>query len=181
MRHRKREIKLSRPTAHRKALRKNMALSLLEHERIITTQEKAKFVQPFVERLITLAKEPSDHHHKMVFSRIQCAQRIKRSVEDERGKGTVEISSFGVRNKKGERLERRDRRMIKKLFEKIGPMFKDRQGGYTRILRLAKNRLGDNASRVIFELVQRTDAPAPDAAAPEAAAAKTKDTATATA
>lgn len=189
MRHRKRGRKLGRNSSHRKALLKNMALSLIEHERIITTREKAKFVQPFVEKLITLSKKKTDHNQKLVFSRIQGAQRIRRSL-DEKGqmifdpsegrKGeiaegtkqlptTSQTSSFGRRNRRenpeeqreaAERRakpkfpERRDRRMIKKLFDEIGPRFKDRPGGYTRILRLAKNRLGDNASQVIFELVE---------------------------
>lgn len=155
MRHQKRGRKLNRSSSHRTALCKNLALSLIEHERIITTRAMAKYVQPFVERLITLAKDKTDHHQRLVFGRIQGAQRVRRSVPADRGKGTTLTSRFGA-IKKGEHPERRDRRMIKKLFDHIGPLFRSRPGGYTRIIRLPMNRLGDNATRVIFELVQKT-------------------------
>lgn len=161
MRHRKAGKKLGRNSTHRKAMAKNMAMSLIEHERIITTKEKAKFVRPFVEKLITLAKKKTDHHQKLVFSRIQGAQRVRRAVGEEGGEGST--SRFG-RVKKGEHPERRDRRMVKKLFDQIGPLFADRPGGYTRIIQLPTNRLGDNAPRVIFELVEKTSDASEEAA-----------------
>lgn len=140
MRHRRKATKLGRNSSHRKALRKNMALALFEHERIVTTKEKAKFVKPFVEKLITLAKEKTDHNQRLVFSRLQGAQRIRREVP----------------GRQKEKVERWDRRMVKKLFAQIGPMFSDRPGGYTRIVQLPHNRKGDGASRVVFELVSKT-------------------------
>ena len=140
MRHRRKAKKLGRTASHRKALRKNMALALFEHEKIHTTKEKAKFVQPFVEKLITLSKERTDHNQRLAFSRLQGAQRVRRAVP-------------GAQK---EKVERWDRRMVKKLFAKIGPMFANRPGGYTRITQLPTNRLGDCASQVIFELVTKT-------------------------
>ncbi len=140
MRHRRKATKLGRNTSHRKALRKNMALALFEHERIVTTKEKAKFVRPFVEKLITLAKNKTDHNQRLAFSRLQGAQRVKRPVP----------------GRQKEKTERWDRRMVKKLFAEIGPMFADRPGGYTRITQLPHKRLGDCASRVVFELVTKT-------------------------
>jgi large subunit ribosomal protein L17 len=99
---------------------RNMAVSLIDHERIITTVQKAKNVKPFVEKLITLAKEPTLAHRRMVFARLRSDDAVK------------------------------------KLFDVIGPRFSTRKGGYCRILKLSKPRLGDNGSRVIFELVERT-------------------------
>jgi large subunit ribosomal protein L17 len=99
---------------------RNMANSLIEHERIVTTVTKAKAIKPFVEKLVTLAKEPSLHHRRRAFAKL------------------------------------RDKATVAKLFDTLGPRFKDRPGGYCRIMRLSKPRLGDNGERAIFEFVERT-------------------------
>ncbi|MSR74551.1 MAG: 50S ribosomal protein L17 [Planctomycetes bacterium] len=117
MRHRRQGRKLNRDTAHRLALRRNLARALFLSHRIVTTVEKAKFAKAFTERLITLARENTPANQALVRSRIT------------------------------------DKTVVKKLFDVIGPHFKARAGGYTRILRLAKNRLGDDASQAVFELV----------------------------
>ena len=117
MRHHVAGKKLNRTSAHRKATRRNMIVSLFRHERIITTVEKAKAFRPKAEKLITLAKEKTLVRYRRAISELQ------------------------------------DKAVVKKLFDEIGPRFKDRAGGYTRILRLGKNRLGDNASQAILELV----------------------------
>ena len=127
MRHKVAGWKLGRTTSHRIAMQRNMASSLIEHERIVTTLPKAKALRPFVEKLVTMAKEPSTHKRRLAFSRLR----------------NTEATS--------------------KLFEVLGPRFKDRPGGYTRILKLAKPRLGDNGKRAIIEFVERT--PAEDAEA----------------
>ncbi|MBL8862701.1 MAG: 50S ribosomal protein L17 [Planctomycetes bacterium] len=77
MRHRCAGNRLGRTTEHRIAMTKNMANSLILHERIVTTTPKAKAVKPFVERLVTLAKEDTLHHRRMVFA----ALRDKGSVD----------------------------------------------------------------------------------------------------
>jgi len=123
MRHRVAGWKLGRTTSHRIAMTRNMASSLIEHERIVTTLPKAKALRPFVEKLVTLAKDPSVHHRRLAFSRL------------------------------------RNREALAKLFDEIGPRFVERPGGYTRILKLAKPRLGDNGDRAIIEFVVR---PEPD-------------------
>lgn len=128
MRHRKQGRKLNRDTAHRQALRRNLALALFTSHRIVTTAEKAKFAKPFIERLITVARENTQAHQRLVLSRLP------------------------------------HKTTVKKLFDVIGPHFKDRKGGYTRIVRLAKNRLGDDASQAILELV---DLPRPAATVAE--------------
>ena len=106
---------------------RNMAASLIEHERVVTTIPKAKVVKPFVEKLVTLAKEESVHHRRLVFSKL------------------------------------RDKDATAKLFETLGPRFQKRPGGYCRILKLSKPRLGDNGQRAILEFVERTPKKAPEA------------------
>lgn len=117
MRHRKAGNKLGRTTEHRIAMRRNMIAALFEHERIVTTVEKAKAIRPYAEKLITLAKTKNLHN-------VRRAQAI-------------------LQNKT----------MVKKLFDELGPRYSERPGGYTRVMRLPKRRLGDNASQAIFELV----------------------------
>lgn len=137
MRHNKKHKKLGRKTHHRKAMLRNLSASLIKEERIKTTEKKAKACQSFVEKLITKAEEYSLHKYRQVLSKLQ------------------------------------DEDAVKKLFEKVGPMFEDRPGGYTRILKLggmrwfeggeyASNQLGDDADRVLFELVEKTDEHTPE-------------------
>jgi len=120
MRHRVAGFKLGRTTSHRIAMTRNMAVSVIEHERIITTLPKAKAVKPFIEKLITLAKDPSQHNRRRAFSKL------------------------------------RDKEATQKLFDVLGPRFLERPGGYCRILKLAKRRLGDGGERAILEFVVRT-------------------------
>lgn len=121
MRHRVAGKKLGRTAAHRRAMHKNMATSLIEHERIITTLPKAKSLRPYVEKLVTLSKESSVHRRRQAFA-------VLRSKE-----------------------------AVAKLFDTLGPRFKERPGGYTRILKLAKPRLGDAGERAIIEFVERSE------------------------
>ncbi len=121
MRHRKKKGKLSRTSAHRKALVQSLARELFLHERIITTLEKAKAARPVAERMMTLAKKGGLANQRRV------------------------VSLLG------------DKAIAKKLFENIGPRYRERPGGYTRIVRLMDGRLGDNGSRAVLELVQGTE------------------------
>ena len=120
MRHRVAGNKLGRTSSHLAAMKRNMANSLIEHERIITTLPKAKEVKPYIEKLVTLSKESSTHRCRRAFA----ALRSKDSVE--------------------------------KLFDVLGPRFQARPGGYCRIVKLTKPRLGDNGQRAILEFVERT-------------------------
>lgn len=129
MRHRKAGKKLGRTSSHRAAMARNMAVSLIEHERIVTTLPKAKNVKPFVEKLVTLSKVATMHHRRQVFAQV------------------------------------RSKAATKKLFGVLGPRFQARKGGYCRILKLSKNRLGDNGERAILEFVERTPKEEPAAAA----------------
>ena len=123
---------LSRTTAHRRAMSRNMVTSLFRYERITTTEAKAKEVRKAAEKLITRAKVDSVHNRRTVAKFIA------------------------------------DEKILNKLFTEIGPRMKERNGGYTRILKLGF-RQGDAADTVIFELV---DYKLPDSSAEEEKAAK---------
>lgn len=124
MRHKVFGRKLGRSSAHRKALRRNLMSELFKHERIRTTQAKAKSIRPEAERLITLAKRGLQAGDaKMVHARRLVSARLN-------GADTV-----------------------KKLFDEIAPRYAERKGGYTRLLKLGP-RLGDAAEMVVLELVE---------------------------
>jgi large subunit ribosomal protein L17 len=95
---------------------RNLARSLFEHERLKTTEAKAKLLRPYAEKLITKAKHGTVHHRRQALSVIQ------------------------------------DREAVHKLFAEIGPRFAERNGGYTRILKLG-TRNGDGAPMALIELV----------------------------
>ncbi len=118
MRHRNVGRQLSRNSSHRKAMLRNMAVSLLNHELIRTTVPKAKELRRVVEPLITMAKNDTVAKRRLIFART------------------------------------RDKAIVAKLFNDLGPRYKERPGGYTRILKCG-NRPGDNAPMAIVELVGR--------------------------
>ena len=131
MRHRLKGKKLGRSSGHRKALRMNLALALLEHGRIKTTQAKAEFVRGHVEKLITIAK---------------------RGLAKAQASGN-EAEAVHARRVAASRLNN-NRDIVGKLFDELAPRYADRSGGYTRTLKLGP-RKGDNAELVILELVDR--------------------------
>ncbi len=118
MRHQLSGWQLSRNSAHRHALLRNMSVALLRHETIRTTVPKAKELRRVVEPLITLAKTDSDARRRLAFARL------------------------------------RDAAVVEKLFADLGPRFKARPGGYTRILHMAP-RPGDSAPMALMQLVDR--------------------------
>jgi large subunit ribosomal protein L17 len=108
-----------------------MAASLFEHETISTTQEKAKEVRRFAEKLITLARNGTLHARRRAIATL--------------GNRAVYAEEDGELAQKGT--------IIGKLFSDIAPRYLDRPGGYTRIIRLSKFRLGDNSRLVLLQLV----------------------------
>src|SRR4051812_14655992 len=124
MRHRKRGRKLGRNATHRLALFRNLSLALFRHERIITTEEKAKELRPFVEKLITIAKRglATDDNIKLLHARRLILARL----------GGPAIAEVQPDDEQGE-LDHR--RVIVKLFDEIAPRYRDRDGGYTRIIK----------------------------------------------
>jgi large subunit ribosomal protein L17 len=135
MRHRVAGRELSRTSAHRLALRRNMAQSLFEHETISTTVQKAKEIKPFVEKLITLAKKGKLQHRRHAISMLGNRKIV--AIED------------------GEPVEKGT--VIGKLFSELGPRYLDRAGGYTRIIRLSLKRLGDNGQVVLLQLIGKDE------------------------
>jgi large subunit ribosomal protein L17 len=131
MRHRVAGRQLGRTSAHRRALRRNLAQSLIEHETISTTIEKAKEVKPFVEKLITLAKKGKLQHRRQAISLLGNRNIVGLEDGEPVKKGTV----------------------VGKLFSELGPRYLDRPGGYTRIVRLSLRRLGDNGQLVLLQLL----------------------------
>jgi large subunit ribosomal protein L17 len=112
-----------------------LAQSLIEHETISTTIQKAKEVKPFVERLITLAKKGKLQHRRRAISLL--GNRRIMAIEDGEPvqKGTV----------------------IGKLFSDLGPRYLERPGGYSRIVRLSLRRLGDNGQLVLLQLLGKDE------------------------
>ena len=141
MRHRKHGSRLSRTGSHRRALLKNMAKSFIIHERIETTVEKAKELKKVVEPLITLAKEDSLTNRRRVISALGI-QFNSLTPKEARAVKEGDLSFYN-----GDRL------LLNKLFTEIGPKFKERPGGYTRIVRTG-SRVGDRASVCIIECVE---------------------------
>lgn len=120
MRHRLGLRKLNRTSAHRLAMLRNMAVSVLRHETIKTTLPKAKELRRVVEPLITLGKKPSLANRRLAFDRL------------------------------------RDREIVVKLFDVIGPRYANRNGGYLRILKCGF-RDGDNAPMALVQLLDQPE------------------------
>jgi len=129
MRHLRAGRKLTADTQHRLAMRRNLARAIFLNGRITTTMAKAKATRPFVEKLVTRARKANALKDANREAYIHQLRILRRDVPD--------------------------RQILKLLVERIAPLCKDRQGGYTRILRDAKNQLGDNAPRAIWEFVDR--------------------------
>ena len=131
MRHRWRKGRLHVSGPHQRAMGRNLIASLFEHGRVTTTMPKAKAFRPIAERLITLARKGN----------------VARDEGDAEGKAAylhaVRLAARSLPTKGA----------VRRLFEVVAPAVGERPGGYTRILKLSGNRLGDNAPRVRFELV----------------------------
>ena len=117
MRHNNAGRRLGRTTSHRVAMFRNMVTSLLNHEKITTTDAKAKEIRSVAEKMITLGKRGDLHAMRLAASYI------------------------------------REKSVVNKLFTTIAPRYKDRSGGYTRIIKLGI-RQGDNAAISLIELVE---------------------------
>lgn len=157
MRHLKAHRKLGRTTEHRISMLRNMATSLInaDKEHIVTTVQKAKELRPFVEKVITLAKKAEnisgeDAAIKKVHLRRQAAKYFHAGNHNFK----KEQSRFrGAKGVEKEPIERTAGvKAVQRLFGELGARYKDRNGGYTRIIRLGR-RSGDNAEMAVIELV----------------------------
>lgn len=112
---------------HQEAILRNMATALIKHERIRTITTRAKELRRLVERMVTLAKKAH-------------GATDERDVLRRRQQAAAVIYEYDV---------------LRKLFEELGPRYRDRPGGYTRVLKLARARPGDAADMSIIEFVDR--------------------------
>jgi len=133
--------KLGRHTNHRIAMWRNQAIALFTHEQIVTSIPKAKALKPFVEKLISAAKDDTIANRRRVIAKLGGDQVMIKSEEDQGVK----------RNKYGEVVG--GTKIVKHLFEEIAPRYKDRHGGCTRIIKLGVNRLGDGTDLCVIQLV----------------------------
>ncbi|WP_447973035.1 50S ribosomal protein L17 [Nitrospira sp. Kam-Ns4a] len=124
MRHRKKGRQLGRNTNHRRALFRSLVTSLLEHERIETTEAKAKELRGIADRMITLGKQGDLHARRRALGYL------------------------------------RSKAVVSKLFSDVAERFRDRNGGYTRIIK-TRRRVGDAAAMVAIELVAKGTPPQP--------------------
>lgn len=122
MRHRKGNYKLGRRSDHRLAMFRNLLTSLFRHERVMTTEAKAKAIRGTADEMVTLAKRESLHARRQVLSMMP------------------------------------DTQVVGRLFDTIAARFADRNGGYTRIVKIGP-RPGDAAPMVFLELVDRSETP----------------------
>ena len=144
MRHRVMGRKLGRKTNHRKAMWRNMAVSLFTHEQITTTVPKAKSVRPFVEKLITAARKGDLASRRRVIQMLGGNQIMLRAEDD------IERNRYGEITEQGRAGAPR---IVNHLFDEIAPRYADRPGGYTRIIRLGKHRIGDGSDLCVLQLV----------------------------
>jgi large subunit ribosomal protein L17 len=144
MRHQKQGRKLGRNSSHRKAMMRNMVTSLIVHERVTTTDAKAKELRRVAERLVTKAARVS---HLAGQSPTRLSQADKARLVAARRVVARHIRSRGVDS------DQQDVDVVWKLFEDIGPRFADRPGGYLRITKLPGLRKGDAAPMSIVEFV----------------------------
>ena len=164
MRHRVYGRKLSRDSEHRRAMIRNLAAGLFEHGQIETTHPKAKAVQPFVEKIISIAKQGTFRARRQIEARLN-DRRIHGWVADgnvpdarkDNAWFDLPDASEIAFNRYGE--IRKAPRLVQHIMAKIGPLFTDRDGGYTRIVKLGKHRLGDGSDLVLLQLVGIEDGP----------------------
>ncbi len=117
MRHKKHQNKLNVSPSHRKSLMKNLASEIIDHGKIKTTHAKSKAIKPYVEKLVTLAKNDTVANRRLAFKKLN------------------------------------NKAAVTKLFAEVGPKFKERNGGYTRIVKLADGRVGDAAKMSYISFV----------------------------
>lgn len=130
MRHKKALYKLERSPSHRRALLRNLATALIQHERIETTLPKAKALRRVADKLITLGKKNTLHARRQAIGYLMPVFRE---------------TAF----------ETKKRTAVHKLFDNLAPRYAERHGGYTRVVR-TRTRAGDKAQLALIEFVEET-------------------------
>lgn len=174
MRHRRKGRVLGRSPSHRKALFKNLASALFLTERdaemddnapkvkgrIVTTLHKAKEVRPLVEKCITIAKKSliaEQEAEEFATSAERGSDEWKQWRQSEQWRKWAAARAPAVAARRRVLQMIGDKQAVRLVFEEVAPRFVDRPGGYTRVVRLAKPRLGDAGVRAILEFVGKND------------------------
>lgn len=175
MRHRRAGYRLGRTASHRASTLRHLAAGLFEHGQIVTTIPRAKAVQPLVEKIVTLAKRGDLHARRTVIARLggdrrgfswlylpkNAGDKDKQLVDRLRERASAYFdlpeSSAVERNRYGEL--RKAPRLVKHIFDHVAPRFRDRPGGYTRIIKLGRRRLGDAGELCVLQFVGAEEGP----------------------
>jgi len=164
MRHRIHGKQLCRDSEHRTAMLRNLAAGLFEHGQIETTLPKAKAVQPFIEKIITIAKR-GDFNSRRRIEQLINDRKIHSWVADSNVPDVAKQNDFFDLpaeddiefNRYGD--VRKAPRLVQHILTQVAPKFADRDGGYTRIIKIGKHRLGDGTDLVILQLVGEEEGP----------------------
>jgi large subunit ribosomal protein L17 len=173
MRHGRAGYRLGRTSTHRTSTLRNLAAGLFEHGQIVTTIPKAKAVQPFVEKIITSAKSGTLSDRRNVIAKLggdrmgfewlylpkKATDAEKEHVQKMRDIAgqffDLPENSEVERNRYGEL--RKSPRLVKHIFDHIAPRFADRSGGYTRIVKLGRHRIGDGTELCLLQFCGAED------------------------
>ncbi len=173
MRHGRAGYRLGRRTAHRTSTLRNLAAGLFEHGQIVTTIPKAKAVQPMVEKIITAAKKGDLASRRRIIAKLggdrmgfdwlylakKPSDAEKEHVQKLRDQAAAffEVPDGGKveRNRYGEL--RAAPKIVKHIFDNVAPRFAERAGGYTRIVKLGRKRIGDGTELCVLQFVGAED------------------------
>jgi len=140
MRHAKHTFKIGRNSSHRRCMVANMLKSLISHGRIVTSVTKAKELRRHADRMVTLGKKGDLASRRRAIAKMMVNFNAL-TPKEARAAKNGDTSAYND-----------DRMVIGKLFDEIAPRYKERQGGYTRIVRMQR-RVGDNAEMALLEFV----------------------------
>jgi large subunit ribosomal protein L17 len=173
MRHGRAGYRLGRTTAHRTSTLRNLAAGLFEHGQIVTTIPKAKAVRPFVEKIITDAKTGDLAARRRIIAKLggnrlgfdwlytakNATEAEKEHVQKLKDQANTFFdtpdASKVERNRYGEL--RAAPKIVKHIFDNIAPRFADRSGGYTRIVKLGRHRVGDGTELCVLQFCGAED------------------------
>lgn len=151
MRHRKAYRKFGLPSDQRRALLRGLTRSMLLYDRIVTTETRAKEVRPIVEKLVTMARKGGTE--APVPQRLHTRRMVRRYVDS----NIDEFTRTSGGPKGSGKIMRNPHYAVPRLFEVIAPRYMDRNGGYTRIMKVGFRR-GDGAPMVMLEFVGTDEA-----------------------
>lgn len=150
MRHRKKVDLLSKPADQRKALLKSLATEVIKNGKIVTTEARAKAVSKLVQKLITFGKKGDLHSRRVASNYLFGKRRGNVLLLDEKTK--IDTEKYSEIKKKDKKVLVYEKTPLQKLFNDVAPKYKDRNGGYVRVIK-APPRKGDAAPMAVVMLV----------------------------